>query len=163
MTHESRDLLGALLAQSWQIAALALLVAVVTRRFCRHRPQLAHLLWMVVFVKCLTPPIWCSPVGLFSWAQVDVQSEAPRAAPPDGRGLFQGAPGAPAWRDAHLPRQARPSAPSESTTGWSGLRAWWRPALVVGWIAGAALFAGLTILRFASESVIQEHTPACGS
>src|ERR1700688_2215280 len=41
-----------------------LLAAVV----CRRRPHLAYVLWLVVLVKCVTPPFWSSPTGVFSWA-----------------------------------------------------------------------------------------------
>ena len=53
--------------QVWQVTLVALAVGVVTRLCCRRRPHLAHLLWMLVLVKCLTPPIWSSPTGVFSW------------------------------------------------------------------------------------------------
>ena len=55
--------------QLWQVALLATAVLVVTRLFARHRPHVAYLLWMLVILKGLTPPIWASPVGLFSLAQ----------------------------------------------------------------------------------------------
>ncbi len=61
------------ISQVWQVAVAALIVAVVVRLWCRHRPHLAYLLWMLVLVKCLTPPIWSSPVGVFSWAQAKVE------------------------------------------------------------------------------------------
>ncbi len=60
-------------SQLWQVTVVALFVAVVVRLCCRQRPHLAYQLWMLVLIKCLTPPIWSSPVGLFSWAQVQVE------------------------------------------------------------------------------------------
>ncbi|OHB64148.1 MAG: hypothetical protein A2Y76_04040 [Planctomycetes bacterium RBG_13_60_9] len=44
--------------------ALALVAMVVGAR--ARRPHLAHLLWLLVFVKLVTPPILTIPVGLFS-------------------------------------------------------------------------------------------------
>lgn len=59
------------LAQLWQVTALAALVWLVTRLCCRHRPHLAYLLWMVVLVKCLAPPIAASRLSPFSWAMAE--------------------------------------------------------------------------------------------
>src|SRR5258708_3998271 len=54
--------------QLWQVAGLALGVGLASRLFCRRRPHLAYVLWMLVLLKSLTPPIWASPTGIFSWA-----------------------------------------------------------------------------------------------
>lgn len=62
------DTLGSwLFAQTWQVALLVLLVTAVAARWGRSRPHLAHALWIVVLLKCFTPPIWASPSGLFCW------------------------------------------------------------------------------------------------
>lgn len=63
------ELIEMLWAQAWQLSALVAAVAILTRLFARNRPHLAHMLWLVVLVKCLTPPVWTSPVGLFCWLQ----------------------------------------------------------------------------------------------
>ena len=44
-------------------------VAGINRWLSRKRPHLAHALWLVVLVKCVTPPIWSSPSGMFCWLQ----------------------------------------------------------------------------------------------
>ena len=54
-------------AQLWQVSLLIAVVALVQWAFCRRRPHLAHALWMVVMLKCLTPPVVSSPTGVFSW------------------------------------------------------------------------------------------------
>ncbi len=69
-------------AQLWQVTALLVVVGVVTRFACRRRPQLAYLLWMLVVVKCLTPPIWTSPVGVFSWTRARVDETTRSAGVP---------------------------------------------------------------------------------
>ena len=56
-------------SQLWQVTALTVAVSLATVLFCRRRPHLAYVLWMLVLLKCLTPPFWSSPTGLFSWAQ----------------------------------------------------------------------------------------------
>jgi outer membrane protein assembly factor BamA/beta-lactamase regulating signal transducer with metallopeptidase domain len=55
------------LAQACQLTALVVAVAVASRLVARNRPHLAHALWLVVLLKCLTPPIWSSPAGIFCW------------------------------------------------------------------------------------------------
>ncbi|REK18220.1 MAG: hypothetical protein DWQ37_04855 [Planctomycetota bacterium] len=68
--------------QAWQLAVVAAVVAVVARLACRHRPHLAYLLWMLVIVKALAPPLWSSPTGAFSWAMLRTVPPATSAAPP---------------------------------------------------------------------------------
>ncbi len=57
--------------QLWQVTALVTLVWLFTRLCCRHRPHLAYLLWMLVLVKCLAPPIAASRLSPFSWAMAE--------------------------------------------------------------------------------------------
>src|SRR5580692_4618489 len=56
--------------QIWQTSAVALVVGAVVWAIGRRRPHLAYLLWLVVILKSLTPPIVSSPTGLFSWAMM---------------------------------------------------------------------------------------------
>ena len=63
------DLNPILLAQAWQITLLIVVVAGINRWLSRKRPHLAHALWLVVLVKCVTPPMWSSPSGMFCWLQ----------------------------------------------------------------------------------------------
>jgi beta-lactamase regulating signal transducer with metallopeptidase domain len=56
------------LAQLWQVTLVIAVAGLVTRICCRRRPHLAYLIWLVVLLKCLTPPLWSSPTGIFSWA-----------------------------------------------------------------------------------------------
>lgn len=65
----TNNLAPMLLSQTWQLAALSLAVLVAARVFARDRPHLAHALWIVVLLKCLAPPVWTSPTGLFCWVQ----------------------------------------------------------------------------------------------
>ncbi len=142
-------------AQLWQVTAAIGLAAVATRLCCRARPHLAHLLWLVVLVKCWIPPVWSSPTGVFSWAQ----TRRPPVA--DGAGSRRRVDFAmPALKhgvapdqsaDAGAPRQAAPpSSPpadndSDSFMQSSGSRLAW--LLFAAWLGGAALVSGLTIIR----------------
>jgi outer membrane protein assembly factor BamB/beta-lactamase regulating signal transducer with metallopeptidase domain len=59
--------------QLWQVSAVALVVAVLVHLFGGRRPHLAYLLWLLVIAKCLTPPLWSSPTGVFSWARLETR------------------------------------------------------------------------------------------
>ena len=61
------DLWPLLTAQTWQITALALLVWLTCRTVLKDRPHVAHILWVLVLVKCVTPPVISSPTSAFSW------------------------------------------------------------------------------------------------
>ena len=63
------------------IAAVGLLAGLV----CRRRPHLAYVLWILVLLKCLTPPLWSSPAGIFSWAQARFTRPASLTGNPDSR------------------------------------------------------------------------------
>ena len=56
---------GLLITQTWQIAALAIVVAVVAKLAAKNRPHLAHALWVLVLIKCVTPPVWGHSLGVF--------------------------------------------------------------------------------------------------
>jgi beta-lactamase regulating signal transducer with metallopeptidase domain len=64
------------LAQLWQVTLLILAVATLNRWFMKRQPHLSHLLWLVVLIKCVTPPLWASPGGLFCWLQPELQVES---------------------------------------------------------------------------------------
>ena len=63
-------LLMALLSQTLQIAVLAGLVAVVARLAGPDRPWLCYSLWLLVLLKCVTPPVWSHRLSPFSQAHV---------------------------------------------------------------------------------------------
>src|SRR5262249_25285852 len=46
----------------------------------RRRPALAAAVWLAVLCKCATPPLWASPLGVFSWLRAE-KSSAPEALP----------------------------------------------------------------------------------
>src|SRR5947209_5946504 len=73
----SNPVISLWLTQLVQISATIALVWVMTVTLCRHRPQLAYLLWLVVLVKCLVPAVWSSPTSLFSWIGHDQRASLP--------------------------------------------------------------------------------------
>jgi hypothetical protein len=57
----ANDWLATAWTQTWQ--ALVLVVAIIARLAAANRPQLAYVLWLVVLLKCVTPPLWSSSRG----------------------------------------------------------------------------------------------------
>lgn len=146
MTLPISEFFQAALAQVCQIAALVVVVAFIVRRFCRARPHLAYMLWLLVIVKCLTPPIWSSPLGLFSLAQIDVLDEQPTGTPTATAGPFGASGNSPTGWTAPTDDIARLGAETAAMTGDSTLFA--STTTLVGWIwlAGAILMVGAIII-----------------
>jgi beta-lactamase regulating signal transducer with metallopeptidase domain len=71
------DFIPIAMAQLWQVTLLILVVAALSRWLSPRRPHLSHLLWMVVLIKCVTPPLWASPGGVFCWLQPEQKIETP--------------------------------------------------------------------------------------
>ncbi len=70
------DLAG---TQLWQATAVGLIIVVLVRYLGKRRPHLAFALLLLAICKFVTPPIWSSPIGLFSseWYARDVLSKLP--------------------------------------------------------------------------------------
>lgn len=157
--------------QCWQVTALIALVWVVTRLVARNRPHLACALWLIVLCKCVTPPLWSSPSGIFCWMQ---RMERPlesspahggpsRLAPmgtlvPDDEGHDAVVVQIPPSRqpsaefqraeatDKNLVLQAQSTGPARSVFSGSACARW----LGAAWILGSLGYAGLTYLRWRS-------------
>ena len=69
MTGLDVNLTSLAAAQAWQLTALILAVLLATRRWTQRRPHLAYVLWLLVLLKCLTPPLWRAPSSLFCWVE----------------------------------------------------------------------------------------------
>ena len=63
-------------SQAWQVTALVVFVLLATRLVARNRPHLAYMLWLVVLIKCVTPPLWSSPSSAFSWLQTALVNQS---------------------------------------------------------------------------------------
>jgi beta-lactamase regulating signal transducer with metallopeptidase domain len=53
-----------LFAQSWQIALLAALVALISFALRNRSAHIRYLLWLIVLAKCLIPPVYSVPVAV---------------------------------------------------------------------------------------------------
>jgi len=56
-----------LLAQSWQIALLALVVGLITIALKDRSAHIRYLLWLIVLAKCLIPPLYSVPVPVLPY------------------------------------------------------------------------------------------------
>ncbi len=66
-------------SQLWQVTVLVVIVAALVRTVARNRPHLGYVLWLVVLVKCVMPPLFTSASGVFCWLQ-PVEQAAMRTA-----------------------------------------------------------------------------------
>lgn len=157
---DASDVIRLVWTQTWQLSLLIMALAVAVRLTSRNRPYLAHALWLVVLLKCLTPPLWSSPGGVFCWlesrvaATAQVQSPStsndsiPAAEP--NRGDLPAAPPAVAvWLadrreqgDRSGTATAAFSAPSTQKRG--GVEVW----LLLTWLAGTSLALAISWLRW---------------
>ncbi len=99
------------LFQLFHVTVLIVVVGLLTRLVCCRRPHLAHLLWMVVILKCVTPPLWSSPTGAFSWAQVQVGVTSTSSTPENLNPLYL--EGVPLADDESLERSLVGALPQE--------------------------------------------------
>lgn len=149
-------------SQLWQVTVLVMIVGALVRVACRRRPHLAYLLWMLVVVKCLTPPLWSSPTGVFSWAQRKVVDATPtrRAGPRDlpspaspsaparlsspHRATLSSEEASPASRAVSTGASAAEASPARSSrpSTWA--------AMAMIWLAGAIGLGGLILLKWLS-------------
>lgn len=65
-------------SQLWQVTLLIPIAIFLLRGVCRARSHLAYGVLLVVLVKCVTPPIFTSDVGVFPWAERHASRIAPR-------------------------------------------------------------------------------------
>lgn len=55
--------------QFWQCSLLVLVVFLICRLIKFRRSHLTFILWLIVLLKFVTPPLWSSSSGLFCWVQ----------------------------------------------------------------------------------------------
>jgi beta-lactamase regulating signal transducer with metallopeptidase domain len=54
--------------QTIQVTILIALAGLVMPLLARRRSHLAYVLWLAVLIKSVTPPVWSSPLGIFSFS-----------------------------------------------------------------------------------------------
>ncbi len=79
--------------QFWQCSVLVLIVWLICRLGRFRRSHLTCLLWLIVLLKFITPPVWSSHTGLFCWIQTGLPAEVSTdLSPPEPELLTQSAP-----------------------------------------------------------------------
>ncbi len=149
----SFNLLQIVIQQSWQVAMLASLVWLVTRYVGRERAHLSHMLWALVLIKCITPPIWSSPIGLFSrisnQLEIAVGYEPNTKAFPESKAVWQSKSQERAIRIGGYSLDPVSSIPAKiRAAGHTSQGSGSFFAITIVWIAGTLLFALFSILRF---------------
>ncbi|MBN1911803.1 MAG: Ig-like domain-containing protein [Pirellulales bacterium] len=135
--------------QLWQVTLVVVLIGGLALWLGRRRPHLAYVLWLVVLLKCFTPPVWSSPTGVFSWLGADAVSAAPVVvAEPD---TVEPGDNAAAVVTTAEPVEAPAAEPvvRRLPTG---------VVLVAVWICGAVALGGILIGRWISYTVLLRGT-----
>ena len=110
--HPLPDWLRLIGSQLWQVTLLIPVLIVVIRLTCRKRSHLAYGLLLVALVKCITPPVFTSPVAVFGWL------EGRQSALPQGPAVVNASEDAPAIaasEQATLPQNGSDVAPPKPT------------------------------------------------
>jgi ankyrin repeat protein/beta-lactamase regulating signal transducer with metallopeptidase domain len=63
-----------LLAQSWQIALLAIVIAVISTLLRNRSAHIRYILWLIVLAKCIVPPMYSIPVAVLPNAPLIAES-----------------------------------------------------------------------------------------
>jgi beta-lactamase regulating signal transducer with metallopeptidase domain len=127
-------------------AVLAILVLAITR-FCKN-PHLAHALWIVVFLKMVTPPLISVPISFVSGEnQKEFSSQTPRGL---GTSPLSTIPAIGLSNDAAFESTATFEVLEERSSE-PKRRASWPFYISVFWLGGSLLYAivaGVRIVRF---------------
>lgn len=160
-------LLAGLSNAAWS-AALALAAAVAVRVW-RHRPALAHGLWLLVLVKLVTPPlVSVRPPERVAVAEesikIDISTNHFETADPLPIRAPASRPG-PATPDAPTPPDSAAAEPvATDAAPETARRPWpWREAAVAVWAGGAVAWwgaVGLGVVRF--RRLLRSARPAAG-
>ncbi len=69
MNSVANSIVEMLGAQVLQVTLLIAVVALAAALLARNHSHLAHALWIIVLLKCVTPPVWNCSGGVFCWLQ----------------------------------------------------------------------------------------------
>ena len=146
------ELFFMLWTQLWQVTVVAIIVLAATRTLTNDRPHLAHALWLLVLLKCITPPVFSSELSAFSWLTAEPSNAVAhkqtvtltppklyrKTAPPAGN-LLTTRPTQVSGLD-NATSETRPSHYSFAKTNW-------RWCLVIAWALGAVVSLSLQLIR----------------
>ena len=66
---EQNEFMRMAIAQLWQVSLVIAAAMILVRMVGKNRPHLAYMIWFVVLLKCVTPPVFSSPSSVFSQFQ----------------------------------------------------------------------------------------------
>ncbi|HWY85484.1 MAG TPA: M56 family metallopeptidase [Gemmataceae bacterium] len=153
MISNDSPLVAAAWSQIWQVTALILFVGAIVRVLCKRRNHLAHVLWMLVILKCLTPPLWSSPTSLFSWLQARA-NESPiseSGSPVMRLARYQ----APNKSSVNLASDGSQAMDSAFLSSWSMV-----DVIMVCWLGGVIICGGVVVVRWLQCRRILRRTRA---
>ncbi len=122
-----------LLAQSWQIGVLVVVVALISWALRHRSAHVRYLLWLVVLAKCLVPPVVNVPLPVLP--ERTPQTATLTIPPSTGERLVTGAPAE--TRPMPIVRSALPTRPHLGTRQW----------LAIAWLAEAGVFALVAAIK----------------
>jgi len=149
------ELVRYLATQSWQIAALTILIAIITWALRHKTAHVRYLLWLIVLAKCLVPPFFALPLKILPEKATPIAALAPLGAAAESATIettntieTQSAlPTPPTDR----PAAHRPAAPPSTAQAPVVIGPTERPNLRIWagalWIAGAGLYLTINLLR----------------
>ncbi|MEL6109444.1 MAG: M56 family metallopeptidase [Planctomycetota bacterium] len=146
------NLLNLVAVHLWQVTLLFAICLMATSFLRRYSVRFAAIIWIVFFVKCLTPPLVTSPTSLLGYATPTVFSEPPQVVL---------VPNVDATQPAKLELASSGRTSTSSTGSTDALLRWISPtprtvrwllssSWVVGslWAVGAIGFAGLAAIQY---------------
>ena len=154
--HASAWWSGLAWSHLWQTTAVMIVVSLLVMSL-RRRPHWVYLLWLLVLLKCVTPPILSSPVSVFGWlSRTDWATQAAAPTEPlsnstsSGASLLAGVAfpaeftltnGNGALTEPSAARLGPPRAPLQALS--PPAKAWpWREGLLGVWWLGIAVMVG---------------------
>ena len=161
--HHSSDLLWLAGVQCAQVGVLFVGVWCVCRWLLADRPYLAHGLWVLLLIKCVTPPVWSSEVGVFSWVLHQPMDGVPAGAAIEPMGVIVNDPRL--IREMKGQSSAMPEAASATGAISDGVmnsrldvgfrdvqepRVRWTLVILLIWAVGAVIIFTTTLGRFLS-------------
>lgn len=129
-------------SQFWQISILIVAVAGLNAVLLKRRPHLMHIAWVIVFIKCLTLPVWSSPVGIFSVLQPAPSAETAQSLWSTGLRPNSW------WTDEVSESHIGVVAADQTTPPPVISRSGWPLLAVTTWLVVAALLAGSLMYRW---------------
>jgi beta-lactamase regulating signal transducer with metallopeptidase domain/Tol biopolymer transport system component len=129
-----------LLTQSWQIAALVVVIAMVNLALKNRSAHVRYLLWLVVLAKCLVPPLFTIPLAILPQDKISEPTLISNAQMPAANVEMA---------DTVRPTPiALPSLPVTSPTIMERLaRVTARQWLGFGWIVGVVVFFLFAVIK----------------